>query len=98
MQVNGYRQLRDARSFLLGQGLSEVRLPPELFPGMPRAFRVRDPDGHLIELYDSMRQVLPETAQRRGVSGVFADASEWPETLDDDGAAFLGEPYLGPLE
>jgi catechol 2,3-dioxygenase-like lactoylglutathione lyase family enzyme len=97
MQVSGYRQLRDARSFLLGQGLSEVRLPPELFPGMPRAFRVRDPDGHLIELYDSMHQVLPETADDRG-AGVFADTGEWPETLDDDGAAFLGEPYLGPLE
>jgi catechol 2,3-dioxygenase-like lactoylglutathione lyase family enzyme len=95
MQVGSYRQLRDARTFLLGQGLPEVQLPPELFPGMPRAFRVRDPDGHLIELYDSMRQVLPQSADVRP-AGVFA--GEWPETVDDDGAAFLGEPYLGPLE
>jgi hypothetical protein len=95
MQVGSYRQLRDARTFLLGQGLPEAQLPPELFPGMPRAFWVRDPDGHLIELYDSMHQVLPQSADARP-AGVFTD--EWPETVDDDGLAFLGEPYLGPLE
>jgi catechol 2,3-dioxygenase-like lactoylglutathione lyase family enzyme len=91
MQAGGYRQLRDARSFLLGQGLREVKLPPELFPGLPRAFRVADPDGHLIELYDSMRQVLPPGPAPQ------AAADEWPETVPADGA-FLGEPYLGPLE
>jgi catechol 2,3-dioxygenase-like lactoylglutathione lyase family enzyme len=90
MQVGGYRQLRDARSYLLDRGLREVALPPELFPGLSRAFRVRDPDGHLIEFYDSMSQVLPPAP---------ADASggAWPETVDA-GGAFLGEPYLGPLE
>jgi catechol 2,3-dioxygenase-like lactoylglutathione lyase family enzyme len=93
MQVGGYRQLRDARTYLLGHGMTEVTLPPELFPGMPRAFRVRDPDGHLIELYDSMRQV-PEPAACQ--AAVFGD--EWPETIEDDGIPFLGEPYLGPLE
>jgi catechol 2,3-dioxygenase-like lactoylglutathione lyase family enzyme len=95
MQVGGYRQLRDARTFLLEHGMTEVKLPPELFPGMPRAFRVRDPDGHVIELYDSMRQVLPPAPVARQAD-VFTD--EWPETVDDDGLAFLGEPYLGPLE
>jgi len=90
MQLGGYRQLRDARSFLLDRGLREVKLPPELFPGLPRAFRVADPDGHLIEFYDSMRQVLPPAPARQAVD-------EWPETVPEDGA-FLGEPYLGPLE
>lgn len=95
MQVGGYRQLRDARTYLLKHGMTEVKLPPELFPGMPRAFRVRDPDGHLIELYDSMRQVLP-AEPAAGQAAVFGD--EWPETIEDDGIPFLGEPYLGPLE
>jgi hypothetical protein len=90
MQVGGYRQLRDARSFLLDRGLREVKLPPELFPGLPRVFRVADPDGHLIEFYDSMRQVLPPAPAQQAVD-------EWPETVPEDGA-FLGEPYLGPLE
>jgi len=72
-----------------------VRLPPELFPGMPRAFRFRDPDGHLIELYDSMRQVLPPEP---AVDQATASGVEWPETIEDDGTPFLGEPYLGPLE
>jgi catechol 2,3-dioxygenase-like lactoylglutathione lyase family enzyme len=90
MQVGGYRQLRDARSFLLDRGLREVKLPPELFPGLPRAFRVADPDGHLIEFYDSMRQVLPPAPAQQAVD-------EWPETVPEDGA-FLGEPFLGPLE
>jgi catechol 2,3-dioxygenase-like lactoylglutathione lyase family enzyme len=92
-QVGGYRQLRDARRFLLEHGLTEVKLPPELFPGISRAFRLRDPDGHLIELYDGMRQVLPlPSATAPDVLG-----DEWPDTVDDD-FAFLGEPHLGPLE
>jgi len=95
LQVGGYRQLRDARTYLLERGLSEVKLPPELFPGLRRAFRVRDPDGHLIELYDCMRQVLPP-APGPGHPDVFGD--EWPEAVPDDGLPFLGEPYLGPLE
>jgi catechol 2,3-dioxygenase-like lactoylglutathione lyase family enzyme len=95
MQVGGYRQLRDARSFLLDRGLREVMLPPELFPGLPRAFRLLDPDGHLIEFYDSMRQVLP---QAPAVAPIGASDDEWPETVEDDGVAFRGEPYLGPLE
>jgi catechol 2,3-dioxygenase-like lactoylglutathione lyase family enzyme len=90
MQVGGYRQLRDARSFLLHRGLREVKLPLDLFPGLPRAFRVADPDGHLIEFYDSMRQVLPPAPAQQALD-------EWPETVPEDGA-FLGEPYLGPLE
>ena len=95
MQLGGYRELRDARTFLLDRGLREVKLPPELFPGLPRAFRVADPDGHLIEFYDSMLQVLPP-APVAAPAGFGAD--EWPTTVDTDGATFLGEPYLGPLE
>ena len=89
MQVGTYRQLRDARTYLLGNGMTEQVLPPELFPGIPRAFRFRDPDGHLVELYDTVRQVFPRQPAGTAPTG-------WPETIDDD--AFDGEPYLGPLE
>jgi len=88
MQVSGYQQLRDARTYLLEHGMSEVKLPQELFPGIPRAFRLRDPDGHLVELYDCMRQVLPPAPE------AFDD--EWPETVTDEGN--FGEPFLGPIE
>lgn len=91
LQVGSYRQLRDARDFLIAAGCTEVDLPPELFPGLGRAFRVKDPDGHLVELYDSMRQVVPQAT-------TFTPPGEWPQAIDDDGTAFLGEPYLGPLE
>ncbi|MDX6356916.1 MAG: hypothetical protein QOF98_3819 [Streptomyces sp.] len=102
-QVGGYRQLRDARTFLLKHGLTEEKLPPELFPGIPRAFRFRDPDGHVVELYDSMRQVIapePAAGQAAGrTAGRTADfGDEWPETIEDDGIPFLGEPFLGPVE
>lgn len=92
MQVSGYRQLRDARDYLREHGVEELKLPAGLFPGMGRALRVQDPDGHVVELYDAMRQVPPPAAS---FDPEFAD--EWPETVEDDGA-FVGEPYLGPLE
>lgn len=98
MQVGGYRQLRDARSYLLGQGLREVTLPPELFPGLPRAFRVADPDGHLIEFYDSMRQVVRPEPAAGAPGAVLPGVGEWPETVADDGTVLRGEPFLGPLE
>jgi len=94
MQVGTYRQLREARTYLLDRGATEVRLPPELFPGMPRAFRFRDPDGHLIELYDAMQQVI--TPQHEQKPRDFGD--DWPDTVDDDGIACYGEPFFGPLE
>ncbi|MFF3573952.1 VOC family protein [Nocardia jiangxiensis] len=92
MQIGTYRQLHDARTYLRDHGLAEVKLPPELFPGMPRAFRVRDPDGHLIEFYDSMSQVFDAAPHFDSL------ADEWPETVDDDGIALFGEPFFGPLE
>ena len=49
--------------------------------------------AHLIELYDAMSQVVAEPRAQVRVCG-----DDWPETVEDDGTAFLGEPYLGPLE
>jgi catechol 2,3-dioxygenase-like lactoylglutathione lyase family enzyme len=97
LRVANYRQLRNARSFLMDQGCDVFELPSELFPGMDYNFLVRDPDGHAVQLYAYMEQVgwdgRPRPAdQRRRVT-----PGEWPETIEAAPDAFMGEPFLGPL-
>ena len=95
MQVATYRQLLDARAFLRAEGYAEREMPAELHPGIKYAFHAVDPDGNSVELYAQMEQVSPGHAVRqRPVSA----SDRWPEALEDDGTAFLGEPFLGPWE
>jgi catechol 2,3-dioxygenase-like lactoylglutathione lyase family enzyme len=95
MQVANYRQLRQARAFLLSQGCTEVDLPLELHPGISHALHVLDPDGQVVELYADMEQVVPP--RRASQARVPTHPSEWPETLEDDGV-LLGEAFMGPWE
>jgi catechol 2,3-dioxygenase-like lactoylglutathione lyase family enzyme len=97
MQVSNYRQLRDARSFLMDKGYEVFELPAELFPGIDYTFFVRDPDGHAVQFYYYVEQVgwdgKPRPAdQRRKVT-----MGEWPDSLDAMSDSFMGEPFLGPL-
>jgi catechol 2,3-dioxygenase-like lactoylglutathione lyase family enzyme len=95
MQVATYRQLLDARAFLRAEGFAELEIPAELHPGIKYAFHAVDPDGNAVELYAHMEQVLPAHASgQRPVSA----SSKWPDVIDDDGTAFLGEAFLGPWE
>ena len=57
MQVGSYRQLKDALSFLEGNGVTVKYLPPELFPGIDYSAFVLDPEGHAIQLYYYMEQI-----------------------------------------
>lgn len=97
MQVGNYQQLRNARSFLLKNNVAEVKVPLELLGGVSWCTHFADPDGHLVELYDGMqqfpsRQVLKDSPERA------SDGEDWPETIEDNGTAFVGEPFFGPLE
>ena len=97
LQVANYRQLRDALSFLRDHGVKITEIiPPELHPGIDYAAHLFDPDGHCIQLYFSMEQIgwdgKPRPKELRGPRNL----REWPDILETDSNAYLGESYLGP--
>jgi catechol 2,3-dioxygenase-like lactoylglutathione lyase family enzyme len=99
LQVANYRQLRDALSFLRGQGVKVVEtIPPELHPGIDYAAHVLDPDGHCIQFYFAMEQIGWDGKPRPKELRRPRKLSEWPDVLEADGNAYLGESYLGPWE
>ncbi|MDR7083270.1 catechol 2,3-dioxygenase-like lactoylglutathione lyase family enzyme [Arthrobacter ginsengisoli] len=97
MKVASYRQLRDAAEYLRGKDVEFVELPGELFPGMSYATHVKDPDGHVIQLYFGMEQVGWDGApnEKRQVT-VTSDPATWPESIEEDGSVFNGEVFMGP--
>jgi hypothetical protein len=97
LQVANYRQLRDAVKFFRDHGVKVTdAIPPELHPGIDYAAHLFDPDGHCIQLYHAMEQIgwdgKPKPKQSRSPRSL----SQWPEVLDADSNAYLGEPFLGP--
>ena len=97
LQLANYRQLRDAVKFFRQQG-SEVTesMPSELHPGIEYSATVRDPDGHTLQLYYAMEQIGWQAQSRSRETRTPRKLSEWPEVLEADPNAYLGEPYLGP--
>ncbi len=97
LQVANYRQLRDAVKFLRDQGIKVTEaVPLELHPGIDYAAHVFDPDGHCIQLYHAMEQIGWDGRARPKESRRPRKLSEWPEILEADSNAYLGEPFLGP--
>ena len=96
VHLNDYAQLKNAVSWLQGQGVEIRYFPPELFPGMDYTAIALDPDGHAILLYYYMEQVgwdgRPRPADQRRV----IDNENWPETLDAVSDTFSGEQFMGP--
>ncbi|PXX03268.1 catechol 2,3-dioxygenase-like lactoylglutathione lyase family enzyme [Mycolicibacterium moriokaense] len=96
MQVGSYHQLLDAVEFLEARGREIVELPSELHLGIDYAAHVRDPEGHLIELYYSMEQVgwdgRPRPASQRPTI-----TTPWPDSVDAQSDSYIGQTYLGPL-
>lgn len=97
LQLANYRQLREALSFLKDRGvkISET-IPLELHPGIDYAAQMTDPDGHCIQLYHAMEQIGWEARPKSKTSRQARTLSEWPEFLESDPNAYMGEPYLGP--
>jgi catechol 2,3-dioxygenase-like lactoylglutathione lyase family enzyme len=97
LQLANYRQVNDAVKFLREQGVEVTEaIPPELHPGIEYAVTVRDPDGHTLQLYCAMEQIgwdgKPKPKELRKTRKL----ADWPETLDPDSNAYLGEPFFGP--
>jgi catechol 2,3-dioxygenase-like lactoylglutathione lyase family enzyme len=97
LQLANYRQLREAVMFLRDQGVKVAEsIPPELHPGIDYAAHAFDPDGHCIQLYYSMEQIGWDGKPRPKELRSARKLSDWPEVLDQDSNAYVGEPFLGP--
>jgi len=97
LQLANYRQLRNALKFFRDNGVEVTEsLPHELHPGIEYSATVRDPDGHTIQLYYAMEQIGWAGQPRRKDLRKPRRLSEWPDALDDDPNAYLGEAFSGP--
>lgn len=96
LQLANYRQLRAAVEFLRAHGARTIALPPELHPGMDYCAHVLDPDGHCLQLYHEMEQIGWDGRPRPKELRRSPPAGEWPETVEETGDSYRGEPFLGP--
>jgi catechol 2,3-dioxygenase-like lactoylglutathione lyase family enzyme len=97
IQLANYRQLRDAVKFLREHQVEVTEtIPADLHPGIDYAATVRDPDGHTIQLYYAMEQIGWDGKPRPKKLRKPRKLADWPETLEGDNNAYLGEPFLGP--
>jgi len=97
LQLANYRQVRDAVKFFRDNGIEVTEsLPHELHPGIEYSATVRDPDGHTLQLYYAMEQIGWEGKPRPSNLRQPRKLNEWPETLNDDVNAYLGEAFSGP--
>lgn len=97
LQLANYRQLRDAVKFFRDNQVEVTEsLPHELHPGIEYSATVRDPDGHTIQLYYAMEQIGWDGKPRPKNLRQPRNLNEWPDTLDHDVNAYLGEPFSGP--
>lgn len=97
LQLANYRQLREALQFLENSGVKITeKIPLELHPGIDYAAQLTDPDGHCIQLYHTMEQIGWEGRPRSKTSRPARNLHEWPEILESDANAYMGEPFLGP--
>jgi catechol 2,3-dioxygenase-like lactoylglutathione lyase family enzyme len=98
LQVANYRQLRDAVAFLTDRRVERIDVPPELTPGFDYVAHVRDPDGHVLQLYYYMEQIgwdgRPRPPELRPPAARF---EHWPEQVETPAPdVYLGEAFLGP--
>ena len=97
LQLASYRQLKAAVKFFHDNAVEVTEsLPHELHPGIEYSATVRDPDGHAIQLYYAMEQIGWDGKPRPKNLRQPHKLNEWPDVLDHDVNAYLGEPFSGP--
>jgi catechol 2,3-dioxygenase-like lactoylglutathione lyase family enzyme len=98
LQVQNYRQLREAISFLHNSGVEIRSFPAELTPGIEQAALAIAPDGHGVLLYHSMEQVgwdgRPRPASQRRHFGA---PDTWPDVITDRPDSGAGFVFQGPI-
>jgi catechol 2,3-dioxygenase-like lactoylglutathione lyase family enzyme len=97
MQVGSYEQLRAAKEFLGGKGVTLKSLPAELFPGIGHSVLAIDPEGHAMQLYDYMEQIGWDGKPRPVTQRRKIDNENWPDVLEPLGDSYCGETFLGPI-
>ncbi len=98
LQVANYRQLRNAREFLIEKGCKVRELPLSLFPGIDYHFIVEDPDGHAVQFYHYIEQIGWDGKPRPASARPEVQPGVWPETIAAQPDSYMGEPFLGPWE
>ena len=97
LQLASYRQLKAAVKFFHDNAVEVTEsLPHELHPGIEYSATVRDPDGHAIQVYYAMEQIGWDGKPRPKNLRQPRKLNEWPDVLDHDANAYLGEPFSGP--
>ena len=97
LQLANYRQLKAAVKFFRDNGVEVTEsLPHELHPGIEYSATVPDPDGHTIQLYYAMEQIGWDGKPKPRNLRQPRKLNEWPDVLDHDVNAYLGEPFSGP--
>lgn len=95
--VGSYRQLLDARRFLMGlRGVRLLDLPPELTPGVHYGFWVQGPDQVPIHLFYGMDRV-DRAGQAPRPATLPAAPDTWPDAISHGGSAWYDPPFMGPL-
>ena len=97
LQLGSYEQLRAAREFLRGKGVTLKTLAPEQCPGLGHSVLAIDPEGHAMQLYDYMEQIGWDGKPRPASQRRKIDNDHWPDTLDPASDSYCGETFLGPL-
>jgi catechol 2,3-dioxygenase-like lactoylglutathione lyase family enzyme len=96
MEVGTYRQLRDAVSYLSAHGSKLIDLPASFSTGIDYAAHLKDPDGHLVQLYYYMEQIgwdgKPRPAHLRRQA-----ESSWPATVAALSDTYVDQVFQGPL-
>ena len=71
-------------------------IPADLHPGIEYSATVRDPDGHTLQLYYAMEQIGWDGKPKPKESRNPRRLEEWPDTIERDENAYLGEAFFGP--
>ncbi|TWG06420.1 catechol 2,3-dioxygenase-like lactoylglutathione lyase family enzyme [Streptomyces brevispora] len=97
IQLGSYEQLRAAKTYLEGRGVTLIDLPQEIHPGIDYVVHAVDPEGHVMQLYYYMEQVGWDGSVRPAAERRRVEPGVWPEPLEPLPDTYHGETFWGPI-